>query len=149
MALAHQYTLICDDVRQENNGKFLILGMYTGNITVTQLPFGLPTLTFFQMLMADRLGGYTVRVQLQNVESGRVLAQAIVMMEVNQAPNGLPVPVLNIPKFGNVLFDRAGAYSLNVTIDGQADPIIVPFDVVLNIQMGPQAGQPPQPGPRR
>jgi len=149
MALTQQYTLVCDDVRQENNGKFIILGMYMGNITVTQLPFALPVLTFFQSLLADRLGGYTVRVQLQNVETGRILAQAIAMMEVNQAPTGLPVTVLNVVRFANVLFDRAGAYSLNVAIDGQHDPIIVPFDVVLNIQIAPQMGQPPQLGPQR
>ena len=139
MALSHRYTLICDDVRQENTGKFLIIGMYMGNITVTQLPFALPTLTFFQTLEADRLGGYTVRVQIQHVETGRILAQAVALMDVNQAPTGLPVQVLNSVKFGNIMFDRAGSYSLNVMVDGQADPIIVPFEIVLNIP-GPQRG---------
>jgi hypothetical protein len=139
MALTHKYTIICDDVRQENNGKFLILGMYLGNITVSQLPFALPTLTFFQWLEADRLGGYTLRIQLQNLETGKVLAKAIVMMEVNQAPS-MPAVTLNIPKFGNVQFDRAGSYTLSVQIDGQPDQIMIPFDVVLNVQNAPQAG---------
>ncbi len=141
MAISHQYTIVCDDVRQENTGKFIILGMYMGNITVTQLPFALPTLAFFQLLQADRLGSYTIRVQVQNVESGRVLAQAVVIMEVNQAPNGLPATVLNVPKFANVVFDRAGAYSLNVMIEGQVNPIIVPFDVILSTTIPPQVGR--------
>jgi hypothetical protein len=88
--VTHKYTLICDDVRQEFNGKFIILGMYMKTITVPQLPFALPTLTFFQMLEADRLGAFTVRGQLQHVESGKIIAQAMVMLDVNQAPNGLP-----------------------------------------------------------
>ena len=39
MALEHKYTVMCDEVRVENNGKFLIIGMYAGHMTVPQLPF--------------------------------------------------------------------------------------------------------------
>ncbi len=132
MSVFHKYTLMCDEVRQENNGKFMILGLYTPNIAVPQLPFVLPSLTFFQWLEVDRLGSYTLRIQLQNLETGRVLAQTVVMMDVQQAPT-LPTAALNIAKFGNVQVERAGAYSLNMSIDGQGDPITIPFDVILNI----------------
>jgi len=38
--------IICDEVRQENTGKLLIIGMYLDNIGVPRLPFMLPVLTF-------------------------------------------------------------------------------------------------------
>src|SRR5260370_118196 len=31
MAFTHRYTLMCDEVRVENNGKLIIIGMYTGS----------------------------------------------------------------------------------------------------------------------
>ena len=38
MAITHHYTLVCEDVRVENNGKFLILGLFTPDIVVPQIP---------------------------------------------------------------------------------------------------------------
>lgn len=45
MAWEHKYTLLCDDVRREDNGKLIILGLYFGVITVPQFPATLPLLT--------------------------------------------------------------------------------------------------------
>ena len=38
---------LCDEIRREDNGKFLFTGVYTGHVLVPRLPFDLPTLTFF------------------------------------------------------------------------------------------------------
>jgi len=38
---------LCDEIRREDNGKFLFIGVYTGHVLVPRLPFDLPTLTFF------------------------------------------------------------------------------------------------------
>jgi hypothetical protein len=43
-------TLVCDEVRVEHNGKLILLGVYTPNILVPQIPFTFPILTFFQLL---------------------------------------------------------------------------------------------------
>lgn len=32
------YAILCDDIRQENNGKLIIIGMYSGDILVSNLP---------------------------------------------------------------------------------------------------------------
>ena len=34
MSITHKYTLLCDEFRQENNGKFFIIGLYTPDIAV-------------------------------------------------------------------------------------------------------------------
>jgi hypothetical protein len=146
MAINQKYTIMCDDVRQENNGKFLIVGMYVGGITVPQLPFTLPSLTFFSWLEIDRLASYTLRAKVENTETGRTLAQAIIMIDIRTPPT-MPAPALVMPRFGNVQFDRAGAYSFSLTVDGQVEPtVLMPFDVVLVIPPQPQqAGQQQRP----
>jgi hypothetical protein len=132
MALSLKFTIMCDDVRQENTGKLMLIGMYMGNITVTQLPFVLPTLTFFQQFEVDRPGNYTLRVQMQDLDQGRTITQAVIMMDVQQAAV-LPGPAINVVKFGGVQFERAGSYMLSTMIDGQNDLLTFPFDVVLNV----------------
>ena len=39
--------ILCDEIRREDNGKFVFIGVYTGHVLVPRLPFDLPTLTFF------------------------------------------------------------------------------------------------------
>jgi hypothetical protein len=39
--------IICDEVRREDNGKLLIIGMYLGAILVPRMPFRMPRLSFF------------------------------------------------------------------------------------------------------
>ena len=38
--------IVCDEVRQENTGKLLVIGMYLDNIGVPRIPFVLPALSF-------------------------------------------------------------------------------------------------------
>ena len=40
------FVLMCDDVRQEKNGKLIIIGMYIENIGALKVPIQLPTLSF-------------------------------------------------------------------------------------------------------
>lgn len=140
MPLKEKYSIICDEVRQEMNGKFLILGMYVGNIAVPQLPVTL-SLTLFSWLVVDRLGGYTLRVKIESAETGRVLTQAMVMLQIEQAQT-LPAPAVIAPRFANVQFDRAGSYNFTMTVEGDREPIVImPFDLVLVITQQ-QAQQP-------
>ena len=39
--------IVCDEVRREDNGKLLVIGMYLGSILVPRVPFRMPRLTFF------------------------------------------------------------------------------------------------------
>jgi hypothetical protein len=39
--------ILCDEVRREDNGKLLIIGMYLGAILVPRVPFRMPRLSFF------------------------------------------------------------------------------------------------------
>jgi len=43
----HEYTLMCDDIRQEVGGKTSLMGLYEAHIVVPQIPTALPKLCFF------------------------------------------------------------------------------------------------------
>jgi hypothetical protein len=42
------YSIFCDDIRQENNGKQILIGLYTGDMLIDAFPIQLPT---FQVLI--------------------------------------------------------------------------------------------------
>lgn len=135
MAFKHDYTIICDDFRREDNGKLILLGIYMGTIVVSQFPFALPSLTFFSMLDADKPGHYAMKFFLQHLESGKKLVEGHGGAEVHR-PGKTLAPV----KFGPVQFNAVGAYNFIMELDGHPGPIIVPFDVQLriNMQQGPK-----------
>lgn len=45
--------IVCDDVRQEINGKLILIGVYTGDIVVSALPVTLTQLHFFIEIRMD------------------------------------------------------------------------------------------------
>lgn len=143
MPLTHKYTLICDDVRREDNGKMIIVGVYGPVLGLSQLPMILPSgLTFLSFWDCDRPGMVDLKIKLQLLEGGtRPLIEARANINVVQpGPAALPI------KLGPIQFNAAGAYNLVIDIDGQKEPVIVPFTVELNIQQLPAAmpGMPPR-----
>jgi len=133
--ICHKYTLVCDECRQEINGKFIILGLYTPDIVVPQIPMTLPSLTFFQCLESDRPGHWNLTLTLQHLETGRKPVEAHGGV-VFQKPGLAVAPV----RFGNVQFQAPGAYNFVVQIESLPDPIITPFSVILRIPEQPGAG---------
>jgi len=133
MAFEHKYTILCDDVRREDNGKLIVLGMYFGVITVPQFPSILPTLTVLSVFQADRPGNFPFTLKVQRLETGRAILEAQGFAGVQQpGPAVLPV------KFGPVRLDESGAYSIVTEIQGQSGVIVNDFSVVLMPQIGPQ-----------
>ena len=126
MPLIHQYTLVCDEVRLENNGKLIVIGLYTPDIFVPQFPFAFPSLTFLQAFMSDQAGQFQFRARIQHLESGQGLAQAMGTINVRQP--GFAASVL---RFGNLTVTRDGVYNLIVNVDPQPDPITVSFNIGL------------------
>lgn len=128
MAITHKYTLICDDVRREDNGKLILLGLYTGNIAVPQIPFSLPLLTFFTALESDRPGQWSMKFRLQNLETGKNLVEGAGGITIQQ-PGLIVAPI----KIGGVQFQAVGAYNFILEIEESREQIITGFNVSLNI----------------
>lgn len=127
MPLTHRYTIICDDLRREDNGKLIVLGMYMGTITIPQLPFILPTLTILALMDVDRPESLSWKMTVQHLERGRTILEARGFLTAPQ-----PGPVVMPVKFGGVRLDEGGTYHAVLGQEGHPDPIMMtPFNVVL------------------
>jgi hypothetical protein len=140
MAIDHKYTVMCDQVRREDNAKWLLIGVYEDSMGLPQLPAPVPGLTFFMRLESDRIGVWNANVRLEHSESGRRIFEGMVLLNFQRPGAGMvPVPT---PPFH---FEAVGMYNFVMQIQGQENnPIIHHFSVVLNTQRPPQAGQPGQ-----
>jgi hypothetical protein len=120
-------TMVCDEVRVEHNGKLILIGVYTPNILVPQIPFTFPMLTFFQWLSSDGPGRYSVHARLRHTESGMTMAEATGLMTVIQPGMGF-----NVVRVENLRIDRLGAFDFVMTIEGQKAPVgIHSFEIAL------------------
>ncbi len=123
-----KYVLVCDEARREDNGKFIIIGLYTPDLSVPQIPFTTPSITFFLCLESDRPGMFRFNVKLEHLETGQNLAEGMGQMQFGAPGMGI-APV----RFGNVQFIAGGSYIFSINVEGQPDPITTHFNVVLNI----------------
>jgi hypothetical protein len=130
MAITHKYTLLCDDIRQENNGKFIIVGLYTPDVVVPVVPFAVSSLAFFIAVESDAVGDVNFSFRLtqgatiMSGGSGKINIQKI---------GGAAIPL----RLGVVQFPSAGPYRFVLDIEGSAS-ITHEFSVILAVQNLPQ-----------
>ena len=120
MAIKHLYTLMCDDVRVENNGKIIIVGLYLPDIGVSQIPAVLPTLNFFVAVEADRPGSLSFKMKMNHLETGKTLLDGGGQLEIKKPGMGsLMIPIRNVQ------FLEFGAYAFSVQLEEERDPLCV------------------------
>ena len=135
MAITHKYTLLCDDIRQENNGKFIILGLYTPDIIVPAVPFALPSLGFFVAFEADSAGVLDFNFKL--AQGDTIMSGGSGKMNVGKA-GVTAVPL----RLGALVFPAAGQYRFVLDVEGSGQ-ITHEFSVALAVR---NIGQPMPPG---
>jgi hypothetical protein len=123
MAITHDYTLICEQVRIEMGGKFTVVGLTTGGIGLPQIPFPLLSLTFLNVLKTDAPGNFKFSGKLTQLLSGSLVAKAEGFIQPPQAG-----PVVMPMQFLNVQFGAFGAYTWSLEFDGQ-EPFLTEFEV--------------------
>lgn len=126
MAFIHLYTILCDDVRKEDNGKLMILGLYANEILIPQLPYVFSTLSFFQGFKAEEIGQHWFEAKLSHTETGKILAQAMGSVQVSK-----PGPAFSVLRFSGIKFENLGAYYFRYGEVGQDQAIDYHFDVKL------------------
>lgn len=126
MALTHLYTLLCDDVRVENNGKLILIGVYLPHIVVPMLPMGFSTLSFVVAFNSDTASRHQMRAQIRHLETGHGLGELMGM--ITHVGPGFGVAVL---KFPNVIITQAGRYNMLLTLEGRTEPLVFDFEVIL------------------
>ena len=130
--VTHKYTVLCDQIRIENTGKFILVGVYTPDVTVPTIPFGLATLAFLNCFETDEAGTWDISFQLSH--HGTTLAGGSGKVAVQRS--GFVALPINL---GAVHLPGDGPYTFNLQIAGQV-PAQFSFNVVLNpmpAQIGP------------
>lgn len=131
-----QCALLCEDVKQEVNGNFILIGII-GFIQVPQVP-----VTAFKLCVFNRwtagVGTFTENVRLIAPDQTTVLRQSQVKFAVKDATHH----ATNVTVFGQIKFEAPGVYQVEVLVD---DVMKLRFPLPLVVVPPPQGAQ-PQPG---
>lgn len=130
-----QCALICEDVRQEANGNFIIIGVINF-VRVPQLPVTAAKLCFFNRWTAG-LGQFVESVRLIAPDQTTVLRKSEVKFSLEDAA----LHATNVTVFGQVQFDSPGTYFVEVLVD---DVMKIRFPLSVAV-VKPPAGAPQNP----
>ena len=130
-----QCALICEDVRQEANGNLIIIGVIN-LIRVPQLPVTAAKLCFFVRWTAG-LGKFMESVRLIAPDQTTVLRKN----EVKFALENAALHSTNVTVFGQVQFEFAGTYYVEVLVD-EVMKLRFPLSVAV-VQPPPGTQAPP------
>ncbi|MGD9873420.1 MAG: hypothetical protein AB7T27_04035 [Kiritimatiellia bacterium] len=125
-----QSSILCDDVRQERNGKFILIGLFDA-LAAHQLPVRYPRL-FMVTRWCSGEGIFTQHTRILKPD------QRTVLMEGKQIPIKLPsedATATNVEIFVNVEFAEAGTYWIEIHVD---DTLKIRYPLRVNIV--PQQG---------
>jgi hypothetical protein len=135
-----QCSFLCEDVRQEVTGNFIVIGIL-GYIQVPQLP-----VTAFKLCVFNRwtagVGSFTESVRLLAPDQTTVLRQSQVKFAVKDAIHH----ATNVSVFGQIKFESAGVYYVEVLVD-DVMKLRFPLPLVMVPQPNSGAQQPPAAGP--
>jgi hypothetical protein len=129
-----QASLLCEEVRQEANGNFFLIGV-VNFIRVPQLPVVAGRLCVFNRWTAG-LGQFTENIRLVAPDQTTVLRKGEMKFELRDPA----LHATNVMVFGQVEFKAAGNYFVEVMVD---DVMKLRYPVPV-IHTPPPPGQNPQ-----
>jgi len=131
-----QCSLLCEDVRQEINGNFILVGII-GIIRVPQVP-----ITAFKLCLFNRwtagIGTFLESVRIIAPDQTTVLRQTQVKFSLQDPSHH----ATNVSVFGQIEFQTAGVYYIEVLID---DVMKIRYPLPLMVVTPPQSKGSPQP----
>ncbi|MDD5140108.1 MAG: hypothetical protein PHY43_07625 [Verrucomicrobiales bacterium] len=130
-----QASLLCEEVRQESNGNFFIIGVIN-LVRVPQLPVVAARLCVFNRWTAG-IGQFTETVRLIAPDQTTVLRKAEMKFELRDAA----LHSTNVMVFGQLEFKTAGTYFIEVLVDD-----VMKIRYPVPVMLAPPPGQnPPAP----
>lgn len=127
-----QYSVICDDVRQERNGKFILIGLFDV-VGGTQMPTVFPRICVVNRWCSGQ-GRFRTRTRLAAPDGSRMIAEG------REIEVDLPNPehsVTNIEFFLNVNFAAEGTYWVEILLD---DDLKLRYPLRVNKVQPPRQG---------
>ena len=133
-----QCSLLCEEVRQESNGNFFLIGVINF-VRVPQLPVTALKLCCFNRWTAG-VGQFTESVRLIGPDQVSILRKS----EVKFALEDATLHATNVTVFGQVKFETPGAYFIEVLVD---DVMKLRYPISVAVVPQNQGGQAPPPPP--
>lgn len=130
-----QAALLCDDVRQENNGKFILIGLFDA-VFAPQWPLRYPRL-FVVTRWCSGSGRFTQRTRLLRPDQKNVVMEGRPISFQMNEPETL---VTNIEAFFNLEFLEAGTHWMEILLE---DELKIRFP--LRLAAVPAGAHPPPP----
>ena len=127
-----QCSLLCEEVRQEVNGNLFLIGV-VNVIRVPQLPIVAGRICIFNRWVAG-IGQFNETVRLVGPDQTTVISKGELKFELRDPA----LSATNVMLFGQVKFETAGTYYLEVLVD-DVMKLRYPVPVVV---AAPPAGQP-------
>jgi hypothetical protein len=137
-----QSSLLCDDVRQEVNGKFILIGLFDV-LAVPSFPVVIPRICIVNRWCCGE-GEFTQRSRILGADGGTVL------VEGKDVPVKLPggeATATCVEFFLNVRVETEGAYWVEILLDGDLKiryPLTARHVRGRNAPPAPPAAPPPE-----
>jgi hypothetical protein len=130
-----QCSLVCEEVRQEANGNLFLIGVLN-LIRVPQLPVGIARLCILNRWTAG-IGQFNESVRLIAPDQTTIVSKAALKFELRDPTHA----ATGVMVFGNVKFETAGVYFIEVLVD-DVMKLRYPLPVVLTPPTNQPANQP-------
>lgn len=106
-----QCSLLCEDVRQESNGNFILVGVI-GFLRVPQIPITVLKICIFNRWTAG-VGSFTETVRLVGPDQTTVIRKSQVKFSLREASSH----ATNVSLFGQVGFREAGVHFVEIIVE--------------------------------
>ncbi|MFH0878960.1 MAG: hypothetical protein V2A34_04540 [Lentisphaerota bacterium] len=130
-----QSSILCDDVRQERNGKFILIGLFDA-IGAPAFPMRYPRL-FMVTRWCSGEGEYQQRTRILKPDQSTLLAEGKnIPVRLSNAES----TATNVEVFLNVAFEQEGTHWIEILLDGD---LKIRYPLRVN-KVQPPPGQEPQ-----
>lgn len=118
-----QFSVLCDDVRREDNGKFILIGLFEA-ITAKAFPATHPAL-FVVNRWCKGQGSFLQKIKIVNSND-----KSIVFQTNEQAFDLADIDAHHtlISKVNNLVFTGAGKYWIEIMLDGE---LVLNYPLIL------------------
>jgi hypothetical protein len=125
-----QFSVLCDDVRRENNGKFMLIGLFEA-INAKKFPA-----THHALFVANRWckgsGGFAQKIRIINSKDNLLVfqtdEQAFELADIDRHHT-------LISKVNNLVFPSPGKYWVEILLDKE---LVINYPIILNEAKEPQ-----------
>lgn len=116
------FSVLCDDVRRENNGKFMLIGLFE-TIGAAIFPVRHPTL-YVMNCWCSGLGEFTQSTRIIAPDGAKLIEDEKTTFKLEDLRSKHRI----VARFNNILFEAPSEYSVEVLLNGELKvryPLIV------------------------